>query len=201
MLRRTIALLSLLTISPAWGQSAETKAAPVPQTLEQAEAQRKLAETMRNDAEKRYATEQAACYQKILVNDCLVDAKRRYTQAIIDARLLDAPARDFQREAHRNEVEAEKAQREAERPAREAEQRERAERYREEEAAKAAERAQKQADRERKAEENRKKLAEEQAKRQAQQEKRARKHAEQIEKKARERAKAEAKAAAREPGK
>ena len=33
MLRRTIALLSLLTISPAWGQSAETKAAPVPQTL------------------------------------------------------------------------------------------------------------------------------------------------------------------------
>ncbi len=111
MLRPTIALLSLLTVLPAWAQSVQANAAPVPQTLEQAEAQRKQAETMRNDAEKRYAAEQAACYQKILVNDCLVDAKKRYTQTIIDARQLEAPAREFQRDAHRAEVEAEKAQR------------------------------------------------------------------------------------------
>ena len=91
MLRRIVALLSLLPISSAWAQSVETNTAPVPRTLEQAEVQRKQAETMRDAAEKRYAAEQAACYQKILVNDCLVDAKKRYTQTIIDARQLDAP--------------------------------------------------------------------------------------------------------------
>ena len=121
MLRRIIVLCSLLIVFPVRAQSIQAGAAPVPQTLEQAVAQQRRAETMRNDAEQRHAAEQAACYQKILVNDCLAGAKKRYTQTIIEARQLEAPAREFQREAHRADVEAEKAKREAERPVREAE--------------------------------------------------------------------------------
>ena len=192
-------ILLLLAGPPLWAQQAGAPA-PVPQTLEQAEAQRQKAEVMRKDAERRHAAEEAACYKKILVNPCLEEARERYTKTIVEARRLEAPAREFQRESRRGEVEAEKDRRAAEDPAREAERQERAERYRAEEAAKAAEREEKRLDKERKAEENRKKLAEEQAKRKLKEEKRAKKQAEQIEKKARERAKAEKKAAEKAAG-
>ena len=188
--------LLLLACPFLWAQETGTSS-PVPQTLEQADTQRQRAEAMRKEADKRHTEEQAACYRKILVNSCLADAKKRHTASMIEARQLDLPAREFQREANRKNVEAEKALREAERPAREAEQQEQAERYRTEEAAKAAERMQKQQENEKKAVENRNKLAEEQARRKAKEEQRARKNAAQIEKKAKERAKAEAKAAAK----
>ncbi|MFT3962511.1 hypothetical protein [Propionivibrio sp.] len=188
-----LAVLLLAAGPPLRAQPAD--AAPVPQTLEQAAAQRQRAEAMRQDAERRYAADEAACYRKILVNDCLKEAKERYTNTIVGARRLEAPAREFERESRRGEIEAEKDRRAAERPAREAEQQERAERYRADEAAKAAAREEKRLDKERKAEENRRKSAEEQAKRQVKEEKRAQKQAAQIEKKARERAKAEQKAA------
>ena len=185
----------LLLASPLlWAQQAGDPA-PMPQTLEQAEAQRQQAEAMRKDAERRYAAEEAACYKKVLVNPCIDAAKERHTKTIVEARRLEAPAREFQRESRRGDVEAEKGRRAAEVPAREAERQERAERYRAGEAAKAADREEKRLDKERKAEENRKKLAEEQAKRKLKEEKRAKKQAEQIEKKAKERAKAEKKAA------
>lgn len=193
---RLIPALMLFASTMLYAQT-EAPSAPVPQTMEQADAQRQKAETMRKDAEKRHQAEQAACYQKILVNACLDDAKKRYTNTMIEARKLDAPARDFQRETRRTEVEGEKAQRDAERPVREAEQKEKAEQYRTTEAEKAAAREQKQLEKEQKAAENRQKLADERAKRKVKEEKRAKKQAEQIEKKARERAKAEEKAAAK----
>ena len=187
-------IVLLLASQPLWAQKAGDPA-PMPQTLEQAEAQRQQAEAMRKDAERRYAAEEAACYKKILVNPCIDAAKERHTKTIVEARRLEAPAREFQRESRRGDVEAEKGRRAAEVPAREAERQERAERYRAGEAAKAADREEKRLDKERKAEENRKKLAEEQAKRTLKEEKRAKKQAGQIEKKAKERAKAEKKAA------
>ena len=113
-------------------------AVPQPTTLEEAAAQRKAADQMREAAEARFTEEQAGCYKKFLVNDCLVDAKKRRTQSMIEARNLEAPARDFEREAHRADVEAKEAQRAKEMPQRELEQKEQGEAYRAEEAARAA---------------------------------------------------------------
>ena len=168
MLTRYIISLLVLVSPSLWAQTAPPTV-PTPQTLEQAEAQRQRAETMRQSAEKRHAEEQAACYRKFLVNSCLDDTKKRYTNAMIEARQLDIPAREFQREAKRQAL-SQKLD---------------------------SSYWQKLEDKERKAAENRQKLAEEQAQRKAKDAKRAQKHAEQIEKKARERTKAEAKAAAK----
>jgi hypothetical protein len=187
-------ILLLFASLPLCAQEADSSLL-VPQTLEQAEAQRQRADAMRKEAKQRHTEEEAACYQKILVNSCLDEAKERYSNTIIEARQLDTPAREFQRASRRSEVTAEKNQRADERSAHEAEQQEQAGRYRAEEASKAAEREQKRQDKERKAEENRKKSAKKQAKRQLREEKRAKKQAEQIEKKAREHAKEEKKKA------
>ena len=168
-------LIALLAISPSlWAQTP----VDVPQTLEQANTQRERAAQMTRDADQRYAEEQTACYKKILVNGCLDDAKKRHTQAVIEARNLDAPAREFQREAHRAEVEAKEAQRATDNAARDAEEKSKAEQYRADEAAKAGERAKKIAAKEQKAIEGRQKLEAEQAKRQAKLAKRAQKDAE-----------------------
>lgn len=191
-----LVLLALLSSSLVWAETPAPPEIPIPQTLEQADAQRERAKQLRDEAERNYESEQKACYKKFLVSGCLDEAKQRYTQSIIHARELDIPAREFQREAKRVEVEAREAQRAADLPRREAEQKEQAEKYRAEESAKAAKRAQKKADKELKAAENRQKMAAEQAKRQAKLEKRAKKDAERAAKKAQEAAKAEAKAAA-----
>ena len=168
-------LIALLAISPSlWAQTP----ADVPQTLEQANAQRERAAQMSRDADQRYANEQAECYKKILVNGCLADAKKRQTQATIESRNLDAPARDFQREAHRAEVAAKEAQRAADNASRETEQKTQAEQHSVDEAAKAAEREKKIADKEQKAIEGRQKLEAEQAKRQAKLANRAKQEAE-----------------------
>lgn len=188
----------LLLLSPLLhAQTSEiTLAVPQPTTLEEAAAQRQQAEQMRTEAEERYSREQSACYKKILVNSCLEDAKKQRTQSMIEARKLEAPARDFEREAHRAEVEGKAAQRDAELPKREAEQMDQGEAYRAEEAARAAEREKKLADKEAQAVKGRQKAAEEQAKRKAKLEKREKKLAEKAAKRAKEEAKAAEKAAA-----
>ena len=180
---------SALAVEPA-------PAVPQPTTLEAAAAQRQEADRMRKSAEDLFAAEQAACYKKFLVNDCLEDAKKRRTQSMIEARNLDAPARDFEREAHRAEVEAKEALRAKETPQRELEQKEQGEAYRAEETARAAEREKKLADKEAQAAKARQKAAEEQAKRKAKLEKRRKKIEESAAKRAREEAKAAEKAAA-----
>ena len=132
-IHRALSLL-FFVCTPLWAQTS----VEIPKTLEQAADQRARAAQMVSDSEKRYADEQAACYEKFLVNGCLDDAKKRHTHTTIEARQLDAPARDFQREAHRAEVEAKEAKLAADRATREAEQKVQAETYRAEEAAKAA---------------------------------------------------------------
>ena len=173
LIRKTL-ILMLVGSASAWAQTP----VDVPQTLEQADAQRERAAQMTRDADQRYADEQAGCYKKILVNGCLADAKKRHVEAIVEARKLDAPARDFQREAHRAEVEAKEAQRVKDNAARDAEQKAQAEQYRADEAAKADERAKKIADKEQQAIEGRKKMEADQAKHQAKLAKKARKEAE-----------------------
>ena len=180
---------SALAVEPA-------PAVPQPTTLEAAAAQRQEADRMRKSAEDLFAAEQAACYKKFLVNDCLEDAKKRRTQSMIDARNLEAPARDFEREAHRTEVEGKAAQRAAGMPQRELEQKAQGDAFRAEEATRAAEREKKLADKEAQAAKGRQKAAEEQAKRKAKLEKRRKKIEESAAKRAREEAKAAEKSAA-----
>jgi colicin import membrane protein len=165
----------------AWAES--TPPPEVPQTLEQASAQRERAKAMRAEAERQQKEAQDRCYSKFLVNDCLAAAKKRYTEAIVEARRLDQPARDFEREAKRQERAAKEAQHAADLPLREGQQKERAEIYRADEAAKAAAREQKLADKARKAEEGRRKAVAEQASRQAKLDKRAKQDAERAAKK------------------
>ena len=188
----------ILLLSPLLHAQTSESASTVPQptTLEEAAAQRRLAEQMRTEAEARFAREQPACYKKILVNGCIEDAKKQRTQSMIEARKLEVPARDFEREAHRAEVEGKAAQRDAELPKREADQAEQGEAYRAEEAARTAEREKKLADKEAQAAKGRQKAAEEQARRQAKLEKRNKKIAEQAAKRAKEEARAAEKAAA-----
>ena len=156
-----VALATLLVLARA----ALAQGAPVPQTLEEADAQRARAEQMRRDADARYAEEQQACYAKFLVNDCLDAAKKKRTATMIEARELDLPAREFQRDAKRADVDARDRKRADEAPQRAAEQQQQAEAFRAEEARRAAEREQKIADKARQAEEGRKKTAEEDARR------------------------------------
>lgn len=178
-IRRMFALL--LLVLPVAGVQA---AAPAPQSLEEAAAQGAQADAMRAEAEQRYVAEQARCYGKFLINDCLENARKAHSAALVEARTLEKGARDFERAVHRQEVEAREAQRAAEQPARADDEHTAGERYRAEEARRAEARAAKLADKERQAAEGRRRVAAEQAARQAKQEARARQDAERAAKKA-----------------
>lgn len=172
MLRRRL-LIALMAVAPSvWAQQPEPTESPAI-TLEEARALRGRAEQIKVEAEQRYAADQAACYKKFLVNDCLASAKQSYTQSMLKARELDKTGRNVEREAHREDVEAKEAARAAQAARHEAEQQAQGERYREEEAKKTAERERKLADKEKQAAEGRRKSEAKQAARQAKQEKRA----------------------------
>lgn len=194
LLVRSLHVISLLATPSLWAQTPAVPPAPVPQTLEDADAQRARAVEMRRSADTLYTTDQAACYKKFLVSDCLAEAKKRHTQSLIDARNVESPARDFQRDVKRAEVAAKEAKRDAEQPARDADQKAHAESFRTDETAKAANRERKLTANAQKAEKGRQKTAAEQAKRHAKLEKRAKQDAERAAKKARGAAKTEAKA-------
>ena len=164
-------------------------AAPVPKTLAEADAQRARATEMRSNADKTLASEQAACYQKFLVNSCLDDAKKKYTKTMIEARELDAPARDFQREANRAEVEAKEKKRDADNAQRAINQQQQAEDYRAKEAERANARERKKASKEEKAAEARAKRAADDERRKKKNEERAKRDAERAERKAQREAK------------
>jgi hypothetical protein len=186
-----ILLIPLLVAGPLGAVEADDP--PVPRTLEEAEAQRQKADAMRREAERRYVEEEIDCYRQIRINDCRDEIRERRTRTLIEARRIEAPAREFQRESKRAEVEAEKDRRAAERSAQEKRQEERTVSHRAEESARVAERDRKRLNKERKAEENRKKRAGKEAKRRAEAEKRAEKQAERSDNQARERAHAKKK--------
>ncbi len=197
-LTRSFLVVLLIASYPLHAQTPAEAALPdVPQTLEQADAQRTRAAQMRKDADSRYAAEERACYKKILVNDCLDRAKKTRTPVMLEARKLDSAARDFQREAKRADVAAKEAKRLADLPVRDVQQKERASTYRAEENAKVAEREKKKAAKAQKAAEGRQKTADEQARREIRNEKRAKQDADRAARKAKEAAKEDAKAAAR----
>ena len=186
------AALLLSACSPAVKQEPPVT---VPQTLEQADAQRERAAAMKQAAEERLAAEQAECYKKFFVSGCLAEAKERYTETILQARRLDMPARDFQRNVRRTEVETKETQREADLSERESEQKAQAEAFRAKEAERAAERERRQADKASQAAAYHQKAAAEAQRRQERQAERAKRDAERAAKKARK----EAEAAAAQP--
>lgn len=167
---QSLLLMALLFSPVLWAQ---TPAQPQSLSLEEAQAQRIHAEAMKSEAEQRYASEQAACYKKFLVNDCLEAARNRHTQSLNEARTLDKAGREVEREAHRQEVEAKEARRTAAASQRAVEQQAQAEAYRAEEAGKVAERERKLAEKAKQAEEGRKRVAAEQAARREKLDKRA----------------------------
>ena len=182
MLIRNVLAAILLFGSSAWAQS--TTASDGPQTVEQAAAQRVQIDTLRVQAERRYAEEQNACYRQFLVSDCLATAKKIYSRSQIEARTLEKGVRDFERQEHRRTLEAKEAEHAAELAERDAEQPALTQQYRAEEARKAAEREHRLADKDRQALEGRKKTEAEQAARQERLAKRAKQDAERAAKKA-----------------
>lgn len=170
-----ILVLLVTACSPAVKQK---EAVSIPQTMEQAAAQRERAAAMQQAAEERLVAEQAECYKKFLVSSCLRDAKARYTEAILQARDIDIPARDFQRNVQRMEIERREAERNTNIQAREAEQQRQAAEYRRKEQERAAERERRQADKTAQAAAYRQKAAEEARSRQERQERRAKRDAE-----------------------
>ena len=185
-LHRRLALLALAAFALAPPAHASP---PAPHQMGDGDAQRARASEMRNQAEKTLAAEQAACYQKFLVNSCLEDAKKKYTNTVIEARQLDQPARDFQREHKRAEVEAKEKQRASDNAQRAIDQQQQATDYRNKEAERAAERERKKAAKAEKAAAGRAKRAEEEAQRQKKNEERARRDAQRAERKAQREAK------------
>lgn len=170
-----ILVLLVTACSPAVKQK---EAATIPQTTEQANAQRERAAAMQQAAEERLETEQAECYKKFFVSDCLRDAKTRYTETILQARDIDIPARDFLRNVQRMEIERREAERNTNNQAREAEQQRQAAEYRRKEQERAAERERRQADKAAQAAAYRQKAAEEGRSRQERQARHARRDAE-----------------------
>ncbi|MDR1367595.1 MAG: hypothetical protein LBJ76_02620 [Candidatus Accumulibacter sp.] len=172
---------------------------PRPTTIEEADAQRERASEMRGAAKKRYERESAACYKKFLVNDCLNEAKKRRTQTMIEARHLDAPAREFQQNTKRADAAAKAKQRETDRIAREAEQTKSAEDFHVKEASEAEQREAKLSKRDIKAAKARQKSARDAAKRKERQKGREKRDTERAAKKAREEAAIDARIDARTP--
>lgn len=179
-------LLLFLFSSFVHAQDSESgeKSIPVPSTLEEATKQRELADQIKNKAEEQYRNEQNECHRKFLVNDCLDDAKKRYTEKIVYARRLETPAIAFQREVRRAKSDEKQAQREADLERRQEEEEKQIQEFRDSEAKKSAEREKRTEDKARKAEEQRKKIAQDQARRQEKQAQRAKKDAERAAKKA-----------------
>lgn len=172
---------------------------PTPRTLEEADAQRKRASELREAADARFAEEEQACYKKFLANKCVDEARTRYRQSVIYARKLDIPAREFQREARRAEVDGKTAKRVAEQPARDAERQQQIEDFHAETSTKAAERKAKLEEKARQAEEGRLKRAQERADYEERKKDWARKDAERAARKANAETKADEEAAARVP--
>jgi hypothetical protein len=174
----------LLVLALFWrGACAEVAATAVPQSGEQATAQRAQAESLREEAERRYREQQDLCYSKFLVSDCLSAAQKAHSKSMTEARELEKGVRDFEREEHRRVIEARESERKSELDRREAEQQSQGERYRDEEQRKAAERERKLLDKARQAEEGRQRRAAEEASRSEKMANRARQDAERAAKK------------------
>ncbi|MCL2831134.1 MAG: hypothetical protein FWD77_10460 [Betaproteobacteria bacterium] len=160
--------------------------------LDKAASMRRQAEADEAAALQLFAEEEARCYRKFFVNDCLNTAKRKRVDQVNAARALDLEGRRLEREVKRREVEARQAQREVETKTREEDLAAQGEAFRAEQERRATEREQRVADKERQSEEYRKRHAEEEQARRIKLEERARRDADRAERRAeQERKKAE----------
>ncbi len=86
-----LGLLIGLAVSPLWAQSEATSGAT------NFEAERARLAQERKDVDARYATEQAACYKKFAVEDCLQESRRRRRTDTDNIKRQEAVMNDFER--------------------------------------------------------------------------------------------------------
>lgn len=156
---KTLALLAALIVSP-------TLSAEEAPPADQADALRRQAQHIREEADRQQAIDNRACYGKILVNACLEDTRVRRVEAMTRARTLEEQARGVEREERNRERAARQTKQAEESARRDAEIEARSRRYREDEAEKARQRAEHQAEKERQADAGRARRAAEDAERQ-----------------------------------
>lgn len=135
---RRLLLLGLMLAHP-W-VSAQTAAPVPPLTLDEARVQRSKAKTLKDEAEKTFALDKAACSAKAIAIGCMSSARERRAAALQKADALEREGRNRERELRRAELEAKAAKRAAEAPAEQARQEEDAAQFREKKAQRAAER-------------------------------------------------------------
>ena len=145
--------------------------------LDKAASMHRQAEADEAEALRIFAEEEARCYRKFFVNDCLNAAKRKRVDQVNAARALDLEGRRLEREVKRREVEARLAEREEEMKTREEDLAAQGEAFRAEQERRAAEREQRLAEKERQSAEFRKRYAEEEQARRLKMEERARRDA------------------------
>ncbi|MBP6850344.1 MAG: hypothetical protein KA164_02010 [Rhodoferax sp.] len=93
--------LALAGLILATGASAQE--APV-LTLQQAEArERERIRQFRTDEEARFAQEEAQCYQRFAVNDCLLGVRRARRDVMADLRRQEMSINDAQRKRRASE--------------------------------------------------------------------------------------------------
>jgi len=77
---------------------ATAQPAPVPWTVDQAEArERERIRQFRADEEVRFAAGEARCYQRFAVNDCLLQVRRERRDVMADLRRQELSINDAQR--------------------------------------------------------------------------------------------------------
>ena len=92
MMRHAGLLLTVLLAAGAWAQES---AAP---TLQQAEAlERERIREFRAAETARFAAEEAQCYQRFAVNDCLQEVRRARRDVLADLRRQEMSINDAQR--------------------------------------------------------------------------------------------------------
>ena len=87
--------------------------------VERSEALREQATKLRSEAEHRYAEQQAACWQRFLVSDCLEEASLAHRSELAKARGLEREAHQLDLIEKKRQLADRDAQRQLDEPARE----------------------------------------------------------------------------------
>lgn len=84
--------------------------------MEESTRLKEQASALRQEAEARLKTQSAECYSKFFVNSCLDDAKKQRTASVVEARKLEAQAREMERDMRARDKATEAARKAAEGP-------------------------------------------------------------------------------------
>lgn len=148
MRRPSLIFCLALLAAPAFAEDAPPEApfddATRTQLVNQAKSLREQADTMKKDAEARFISDDAACYQKFLTNDCRDKVKKQRSETIVEARRLDSEARAIDRRVRLRDAVVHEAERREALPRRAQEQAEQAMKFRAAQEQAASERAKRQ---------------------------------------------------------